>query len=63
MMQKITKITKNEITKGDKKMKERKAYQILQQLVINAPDICIADKTDLLRLLFEQEDLSVLKGE
>lgn len=40
-------------------MKERKAYQILQQLVINAPDICIADKTDLLRLLFEQEDLAL----
>ena len=40
-------------------MKERNAYQILQQLVINAPDICIADKTDLLRLLFEQEDLAL----
>ena len=40
-------------------MKERKAYQILQELVINAPDISIADKTDLLRLLFEREDLAL----
>ena len=40
-------------------MKERRAYQILQELVINASDISIADKTDLLRLLFEQEDLAL----
>lgn len=42
-------------------MKESKSYQILQQLVINAPDICIADKTALLRLLFEQEELALYR--
>ena len=40
-------------------MKDSKAYKILQELVVNTSDICTADKTAILRLLFEQEDLAL----
>ena len=42
-------------------MKESAAYKILQNLLLNTTDICTEDKIDIMRLLFEQEDLALYR--
>lgn len=44
-------------------MKESDAYKILQKLLLNATGICTEDKIDIMRLLFEQEDLALYREE
>lgn len=39
-------------------MKDSTIYRILQELVLNTPGIEASDKLEILRLLFEQEDLA-----
>lgn len=40
-------------------MKDSKAYQVLQALVVESNKLTVAEKLSLLRLLFEREDLAV----
>lgn len=40
-------------------MKDSKAYQVLQKLVLESNKLMPEEKISLLRLLFEQEDLAV----
>lgn len=40
-------------------MKDSEIYRILQELVVNTPGIETSDKLNMLRLLFEQEELAL----
>lgn len=42
-------------------MKDSKAYQVLQALVVESNKLTVAEKLSILRLLFEQEDLAEYK--
>ena len=44
-------------------MKDSEAYKKLQKLVLNASGICTEDRIDIMRLLFEQEDLALYREE
>jgi hypothetical protein len=64
MMQKnmtIAKIATITMTERRRAMKDSKAYQVLQALVVESNKLTVAEKLSLLRLLFEQEDLAEYK--
>ena len=44
-------------------MRESDAYKILQEIVVNTPVLRAEDKINIMRLLFEQEDLALYREE